>query len=85
MPDFLIENLQGMCSSIYAHEGGVSCAETVRKVNEYCAVCLAAKRLKQRDKLETALSDLLAVIAADNLIPESVSYMRQAREALEAK
>lgn len=33
-------------------------------------------------KLEKALRDLLAVIAADDLIPESVSYMRQARAAL---
>lgn len=32
--------------------------------------------------LEKALRDLLDVIAADNLIPESVSYMRQARAAL---
>lgn len=32
--------------------------------------------------LEKALRDLLNVIAADNLIPESVSYMRQARAAL---
>jgi hypothetical protein len=33
-------------------------------------------------ELETALRDLLNVIAADDLIPESVSYMRQARAAL---
>jgi hypothetical protein len=33
-------------------------------------------------RLATALRDLLAVISADELIPESVSYMRQAREAL---
>jgi transposase-like protein len=32
--------------------------------------------------LRVALSELLAVIAADDLIPESVSYMRQARAAL---
>lgn len=32
-----------------------------------------------------ALRDLLDVIAADDLIPESVSYMRQARAALKAK
>jgi len=35
--------------------------------------------------IERALRDLLAVIAADDLIPESVSYMRQAREALSAE
>jgi hypothetical protein len=34
-------------------------------------------------RLETALRDLLTVIAADDLIHESVSYMRQARKALE--
>jgi hypothetical protein len=39
----------------------------------------------REERLETALRDLLAVIAADDLIPESVSYMRQAREALEGK
>lgn len=33
--------------------------------------------------LRTALADLLKVIAVDDLIPESVSYMCQAREALE--
>jgi hypothetical protein len=29
-----------------------------------------------------ALRDLLAVIAADDLVPESVSYMQQARAAI---
>lgn len=33
---------------------------------------------------EDALRDLLGVISTDDLIPESVSYMRQAREALAA-
>ena len=33
-------------------------------------------------KLECALRGLLYVIDIDELIPESVSYMRQAREAL---
>jgi len=36
----------------------------------------------KEQRLETALRDLLAVISADDLIPESVSYMRQARAAL---
>lgn len=35
------------------------------------------------DLLRTALRDILNVIAADDLIPESVSYMKLAREALE--
>ncbi|MGD9613819.1 MAG: hypothetical protein AB7H90_01330 [Alphaproteobacteria bacterium] len=34
------------------------------------------------DELATALRDLLNVIQTDNLIPESISYMRQARAAL---
>jgi hypothetical protein len=45
----------------------------------------ASWRRMREERLETALRDLLAVIAADDLIPESVSYMRQAREALEGK
>lgn len=36
-------------------------------------------------QLELALYDLLTVIATDQLIPESVSYMRQARAAIGAK
>lgn len=42
--------------------------------------------MNDKDKiriLRTALADLLAVIAIDELIPESVSYMQEAREALE--
>ncbi len=38
---------------------------------------------EEADKLANALHDLLNVIEADNLIPESVSYVRQAREVLE--
>lgn len=34
------------------------------------------------DQLATALRDLLNVIAVDELIPESVSYMKQARQAM---
>jgi hypothetical protein len=33
--------------------------------------------------LRTALQDILNCISADDLIPESVSYMKLAREALE--
>ncbi len=36
----------------------------------------------QRDELFSALKDLLNVISADDLIPETVSYMRQARAAV---
>lgn len=36
----------------------------------------------QRERLRTALDDILCVIIADDLIPESVSYMREARAAL---
>ena len=39
-------------------------------------------RHAREKRLETALRDLLAVISADDLIPESVSYMRQARAVL---
>jgi hypothetical protein len=35
------------------------------------------------DLLRTALRDLLDVVTTDDLIPESVSYMKQAREAME--
>lgn len=38
---------------------------------------------KRCAELETALRDLLMVIEVDQLIPESVSYMRQARAALQ--
>jgi hypothetical protein len=38
----------------------------------------------QRDELYVALIGLLNVVAADELIPESVSYMRQARAAVAA-
>jgi len=37
---------------------------------------------KQLQTARTALRDLLDVIAADDLIPETVSYMKQARAAL---
>lgn len=48
---------------------------------------LLSKRAEAHDtgrvkQLETALSELVDVVAADHLVPESVSYMRQAREAL---
>lgn len=33
--------------------------------------------------LRVALADLLMVISSDELIPESVSYMQLAREAME--
>lgn len=41
-----------------------------------------AKLLAAAPELAVALRDLLDVIAVDNLIPEAVSYMRQARAAL---
>jgi hypothetical protein len=34
-------------------------------------------------RLGVALRDLLAVVANDDLIPESVSYMKQARAAIQ--
>lgn len=37
---------------------------------------------EEADRLANALWDLVHVIEADDLIPESVSYMRQAREVL---
>lgn len=37
---------------------------------------------EEADKLAVALQDLLLIIEADNLIPESVSYMRHARNAV---
>ncbi len=41
------------------------------------------KRLKEINaELLEALRDLVNVIAADALVPESVSYMRQARAAI---
>jgi hypothetical protein len=36
------------------------------------------------EKLHKALSDILRVIEMDELIPESVSYMKQARDALQS-
>jgi hypothetical protein len=36
----------------------------------------------ENHSLREALTDLLNVIAADDLIPESVSYMKQARKVL---
>lgn len=39
-------------------------------------------RLEQVAKLEAALKDVLQMIATDDLIPESVSYMREARAVL---
>lgn len=52
-------------------------------LNAYGRQCYDAGRLAATPSdLEKALRDLLDVIAADNLIPESVSYMRQARAAL---
>jgi hypothetical protein len=41
-----------------------------------------ARLREERDRLLNALRDLVAVVAEDELIPESVSYMKQAREAL---
>jgi hypothetical protein len=41
-----------------------------------------AELLEQRDELFVALNDLLDMIAYDNLIPETVSYMVQARAAI---
>jgi len=38
---------------------------------------------EEADRLANALHDLVHVIEVDDLIPETVSYMRQAREALE--
>lgn len=43
-----------------------------------------ARAFKGRAQLRQALADLLAVIAVDELIPESVSYMQQAWAALRA-
>jgi hypothetical protein len=40
------------------------------------------KLTEERNTLRTALQDLLNVISADDLIPENVSYMRQARAAV---
>lgn len=37
---------------------------------------------EEADSLANALADLVRVVEADNLIPESLSYMRQARKAL---
>ena len=55
-------------------------ADGYNKAIDRVLTLLDAEPRKRR--LETALRDLLAVISADDLIPESVSYMRQAREAL---
>jgi hypothetical protein len=41
-----------------------------------------ARLREERERLRNALRDLLDVVAEDDLIPESVSYMKQAREAL---
>lgn len=38
---------------------------------------------EEADRLASALWDLVGVIEADDLIPETVSYMRQAREVLQ--
>lgn len=38
---------------------------------------------EEADRLATALRDLLKVIEADDLIPESVGYMKQAAAAME--
>ena len=41
------------------------------------------RALKRRiQTLESALGDLLRVIEVDELIPESVSYMKRARETM---
>lgn len=55
-----------------------------------CPACEGSRRLTEiahesrveRDELLAALKGLLGVIEADDLIPESVSYMRQARAAV---
>lgn len=55
------------------------CGSMIHAYANYCPMC--GSRWESADVV-TALRDLLAVIEADDLIPESVSYMRQARAAL---
>ena len=54
--------------------GGRNVASFVEEADARAFVALPA--------LQEALRDLLDVISADDLVPESVSYMRQARAAL---
>lgn len=42
----------------------------------------AWERQEQRDELLSALSNLVDAVAADQLMPESVSFMRDARAAI---
>ena len=53
------------------------CATTIIRQRE------AVKFIKRIRMLRTALKQLLYVIEIDELVPPSVSYMKQAREALE--
>jgi hypothetical protein len=48
----------------------------------FCINCQRTRMRSAAPELVTALVDLLEVISRDQLIPESVSYMKQAREAL---
>lgn len=54
MPDYLIENLVGMCA--------LRCMETTRPKREYCTPCLAAARLLQ---LRAALAALVGADGAE--------------------
>lgn len=51
-------------------------------IRELCSPDEIGHLMAAAPDLQKALDDLLKVIAADELIPESVSYMRQARAVL---
>jgi hypothetical protein len=62
--------------------GGI---DTMNLTADKGCLCINCQRTRMREaapQLAEALVDLLEVISRDQLIPESVSYMQQARAAL---